>query len=93
MDSCNPQSCALLVIDVLEGGLADAADNKAVNDFANACTRVVKLCREAGIPVIFLDDAHIPGLDRELNLWGPMALQALPRLNRLNAWAAQTPTS
>lgn len=78
MDSCNPQSCALLVIDVLEGGLVDAADNKAVSDFANACTRVVKLCRDAGIPVIFLDDAHIPGLDRELDLWGPHGIANTP---------------
>lgn len=31
---------------------------------------VVDLCHEAGLPVLFLNDQHISGLDRELELWG-----------------------
>lgn len=33
--------------------------------------KVVDAARAAGLPVIFCDDAHIPGVDRELKLWGP----------------------
>lgn len=31
---------------------------------------VVDLCHAAGIPVLFLNDQHIPGIDHELELWG-----------------------
>lgn len=72
------KGCALLVIDVLEGGLVDAAEPGPVADFAQACARVVEGCRAKGIPVIFLDDAHIPGLDRELELWGPHGIKDSP---------------
>lgn len=32
--------------------------------------KVVDAARKAGLPIIFCDDAHIPGVDRELKLWG-----------------------
>lgn len=69
---------ALLVIDVLEGGLTDACEPGPVREFAQACARVVGACRSASIPVICLDDAHIPGLDRELELWGDHGVAGTP---------------
>lgn len=60
---------ALLVIDELgdpEGGpLQDVLLAPTLNT-----ARLVDEAHRIGMPVIFANDAHIPGLDRELLLWG-----------------------
>ncbi len=69
---------AVIVVDMLE-------------DFVNgalACDRgkaivpaVIKLCdaaREKGIPVIFSNDCHIKGVDKELEFWGDHAIAGTP---------------
>lgn len=66
------QHMALLVIDVLEATDDDSVyrptpDERSMNE---NCVRVTRAARAAGLPVIFCDDAHIPGVDRELELWG-----------------------
>ena len=58
---------ALLVVDVLGGSEGAAPGTEA--ECAN-CVALVKAARAKGLPVIFSNDAHIPGLDRELELWG-----------------------
>lgn len=60
-------STAVLVIDVLGGseGVIPALEEMASNSVA-----IVKAARAAGVPVIFANDAHVPGLDREIELWG-----------------------
>ena len=66
-DEIDLSRSAVLVIDVLGGSnevlpvLADMVANSVA---------IVKAARAAGVPVIFADDAHVPGLDRELELWG-----------------------
>lgn len=66
-DEVDLSRCAVLVIDVLGGsngitpGLEDMADN---------CVAIVKAARAAGVPVIFANDAHVKGLDKEIELWG-----------------------
>ena len=66
-DEIDLAKTAVLVVDVLGGtdgptpGLETMADNSV---------RIAKAARAAGVPVIFVNDAHIPGLDRELELWG-----------------------
>lgn len=58
---------AMLVIDVLggEGGPTPGLEGMAANAVA-----LVKAARAKGIPVLFSCDAHLPGIDRELELWG-----------------------
>lgn len=69
---------AVIVVDMLE-------------DFVNgalACDRgkaivpyVAKLCKEArahGVPVIFSNDCHIKGVDKELQFWGDHAICGTP---------------
>lgn len=62
---------AVLVIDVLGGadgctpGLEEMADNSVA---------LAKAARAAGMPVVFTCDAHRPGIDRELALWGDHGL-------------------
>lgn len=66
-DEIDLSRSAVLVVDVLGGSnevlpvLADMVANSVA---------IVKAARAAGVPVIFADDAHAPGLDRELELWG-----------------------
>lgn len=66
-DEIDLSRSAVLVVDVLGGSnevlpvLADMVANSVA---------IVEAARAAGVPVIFADDAHVPGLDRELELWG-----------------------
>lgn len=65
-------AAALLVIDAIE---AVGDDSLYDPDAATAAYRLfvarsVAACHAADIPVIFCNDAHIRGLDRELDLWG-----------------------
>ena len=61
------KKCAVLVIDILGGanGITPGLETMAENAIA-----IVKKARKIGMPVIFANDAHIPGLDKELELWG-----------------------
>lgn len=73
-----PAHAALLVVDVQEALASLRAENPAVDAFLAACEQVVSLCRDAGVPVIFANDAHRPGLDRELELWGDHGVKGTP---------------
>lgn len=66
-DDIDITRAAVLVIDVLGGteGPTPGLENMAAN-----CVKIVKAARAKNVPVIFVNDAHIPGLDREMELWG-----------------------
>lgn len=66
-DEIDLSRSAVLVVDVL-GGSNEALPVLA--DMVANSVAIVKAARAAGVPVIFADDAHVPGLDRELELWG-----------------------
>lgn len=63
---------AVLVIDVLVTEGADHVYNPSPEEerVVKNSVRVVDAARAAGLPVIFCDDAHIEGVDKELDLWG-----------------------
>lgn len=63
---------ALLVIDAIEATGEDSLyDPDAATAAYRACVaRAVDACHAAGVPVIFCNDAHVRGYDRELELWG-----------------------
>ena len=63
---------ALLVIDAIEATGADTLydPDAATAAYRSSVARAVAACHVAGVPVIFCNDAHIRGLDRELELWG-----------------------
>lgn len=73
LEGIDPSDCALMVIDELgeiEGGpLEDILLAPTLNS-----ARLATCARAHGIPVIFANDAHIKGLDRELELWGDHGL-------------------
>ena len=68
----NVQTSAVLVIDVLVTANTDTLYQPSPEEarMVRNAKRVVDAAREAGMPIIFCDDAHIPGLDKELELWG-----------------------
>ena len=73
---------ALLVIDAIE---ADAQDAVYDPDAATAAyranvARAVDAAHAAGVPVIFCNDAHVRGLDHELELWGEHGIAGETRI-------------
>ena len=77
LEEVDPARCALLVIDELgdpTGGPLEAVLLPAILQTA----RLAEAARAVGMPVIFTNDAHIPGLDRELDLWGSHGIAGSP---------------
>lgn len=65
-------STALLVVDILVTDASDSLYNPGPQEEAlvSKAVQVTRAARSAGLPVLFLCDQHIPGVDRELELWG-----------------------
>ncbi len=63
----DPKTTAVLVVDVLGGS---GSPTPGLETMAENCVKIVHAARQKEIPVIFSCDAHIPGIDRELELWG-----------------------
>ena len=63
----NLSSTAVLVIDILGGS---GGPTPGLEEMAENAVSIVKAARKAGLPVLFTNDAHIEGVDRELELWG-----------------------
>ena len=66
-DELDLSKTAVLVIDVLGG---EEGVLPALQEMADNAIAIVKAARAKGLPVIFSDDAHEPGRDFELELWG-----------------------
>lgn len=77
---------AILVIDVLggQGGVVPGLENMAEN-----AVTIVKQAREKEMPVIFADDAHILGVDKEIELWGEHGICGTDAAKPLAAFDAQ----
>ena len=79
-------TCALLVIDAIDS-LPDVEDSVYDNEptpemaaFRNSLAKVVDLAHQAGVPVVYANDAHIPGIDHELELWAPHGIAGRTRI-------------
>lgn len=75
-------AAALLVIDAIEAVGEDALydPDAATSAYRNAVARAVAACHDAGVPVVFCNDAHVRGLDRELELWGEHGIAGESRI-------------
>ena len=77
LTSIDRAKCALLVIDELgdpTGGPLEPVLLPAIQQTAKLTTAA----RAAGMPVVFTNDAHLPGIDRELALWGAHGIAGTP---------------
>lgn len=73
----DPKSTAILVIDEL--GSLDGSPLEPVLKAPTLNTaKIARAARAKSIPVIFANDAHIKGLDRELELWGEHGIAGAP---------------
>lgn len=73
----DPKSTAILVIDEL--GSLDGSPLEPVLKAPTLNTaKIARAARAKSIPVIFANDAHIKGLDRELELWGEHGIAGTP---------------
>ena len=71
--------CAVLVIDMLgDPSTVPSPLREQMMPVVENAGRICTAARAAGVPVVFSNDAHIPGLDRELELWGPHGLAGTP---------------
>lgn len=77
LDELDAKKAALLVIDVLGDPTGGPLEGVLLKPTENAA-RLASAARKAGVPVIFANDAHIPGLDRELALWGNHGIAGTP---------------
>ncbi len=69
---------AVLVVDMLQDFVYGALACDRGKAIVPATARLLDAAREAGIPVIFCNDCHLPGIDRELEIWGEHAMKGTP---------------
>lgn len=79
-------SCAVLVIDVLGG---TSGPTPGLETMADNAVKIVKAARAAKVPVLFTNDAHIEGVDRELTLWGEHGIRNTDAAQPLAAFDVQ----
>lgn len=78
---------AILVVDMLNDFVTGALACDRGKAIVPAMAQLLEAARTKDVPVIFCNDAHIPGIDRELALWGDHALagtkgaEVIPELN------------
>ena len=69
---------AVLVVDMLQDFVYGALTCERAVAIVPATARLLDAARKAGMPVIFCNDAHRPGIDKELALWGDHAIIGTP---------------
>lgn len=78
---------AILVVDMLNDFVTGALTCDRAKAIVPATAQLLDAARNAGVPVIFCNDAHLPGIDRELIIWGDHAIagtkgaEVIPELN------------
>lgn len=77
LTSIDRAKCALLVIDEL-GDPAGTPLEPVLLPAIQQTAKLTKAARAAGMPVVFTNDAHLPGIDRELALWGAHGIAGTP---------------
>ena len=69
---------AILVVDMLNDFVTGALGCDRARAIVPATARLLDAARKSGVPVIFCNDAHRPGIDRELQIWGDHAIVGTP---------------
>lgn len=69
---------AILVVDTLNDFVTGALGCDRAREIVPATAQLLDEARKAGVPVIFCNDCHIKGIDRELTIWGDHAIKGTP---------------
>ena len=65
---------AILVVDMLNDFVTGALTCERARAIVPAAAELLDAARAADVPVIFCNDAHLKGIDRELKIWGDHAI-------------------
>jgi len=66
---------AVLVVDVINDFVSGAMGSERAARVVPNIRRLLDHARERGIPVVYVTDAHLPGIDHEFNLWPSHAVE------------------
>ncbi|MBQ9711819.1 MAG: cysteine hydrolase [Bacteroidales bacterium] len=69
---------AILVVDMLNDFVTGSLGCDRARAILPATAELLNAARAAGVPVIFCNDSHLPGIDRELQIWGDHAIKGTP---------------
>jgi len=69
---------AVIVIDMLEDFVRGELKCERAQRILEPLGRLLDAARSQGVPVIFSNDAHVPGVDHEFNIWGEHAVAGTP---------------
>ena len=69
---------AILVVDMLNDFVTGSLACDRGQAIVPATAALLNAAREKGVPVIFCNDCHLPGIDKELKLWGDHAIKGTP---------------
>ena len=69
---------AILVVDMLNDFVTGAIGCDRARAIVPATAALLDAAREKGVPVIYCNDCHLPGIDRELQIWGDHAIKGTP---------------
>jgi len=65
---------AVIVIDVINDFLSGVFGSERAERIVPEIGRLIRHARGEGVPVIHVTDAHLPGIDREFEIWGSHAV-------------------
>jgi len=85
-DKIDLSKTAVLVIDVLGGS---GGPTPGLEGMAENAVAIVKAARAKGVPVVFVNDAHVPAYDREIELWGDHGIAGTDSAQPLAAFDVQ----
>ncbi len=71
-------NAAILVVDMLNDFVAGALACDRGKAIVPATVELVDAARKKGVPVVFCNDAHLKGIDKELEVWGDHAIADTP---------------
>lgn len=66
---------AIIVVDMLNDFVTGALGCERGRAIVPALAELTKEARKHGIPVIYANDSHLKGIDKELELWGDHAIR------------------
>ncbi|MBQ3382366.1 MAG: cysteine hydrolase [Bacteroidales bacterium] len=66
---------AILVVDMLNDFVTGSLGCDRGRAIVPATAQLLDAARKAGVPVIFCNDCHLKGIDRELTIWGDHAIK------------------
>ncbi|MDY6984859.1 MAG: isochorismatase family cysteine hydrolase [Candidatus Thermoplasmatota archaeon] len=81
---------ALLVIDMLNDFLTGSLKCERAFHIVPEIKKVSDAFREQGLPVVYCNDAHIKGIDREISMWGEHAMAGTRGAEVIEELAPQT---